>query len=418
MASNYPGGGPQPGMPPHYPSQPTGGLVGRIQRLLTRPAAEWPAIDADPSPAAATFAKVAVPFAAIGPVATFLKGQIFGWGAFGFSFKPSLTWSIVNAVKDYAVALAAVWIFALVIEAFAPTFQAWKNRDQAMKVVCYSFIAAWLAQGLIIIPYVGWFLAIVGLYSLYVYFVGLPPMMRTPPDKAVPYVIVTIVVGALATAVLSFILGLMMAFVSPMPTYGSAGTVTLGSVSDGNGNSINLDRLAAAGQQMAANAERAAQTANSGTTTTTANNGRIADPAALQALLPDSIAGFSRTAVESSGGNAGGIGAATAKGTYTAGEQSFELSVSDVGGLGGLANLAGALNVNSNKQTATGYERVSTQNGQMVEENWDNSDHRGKYSTMIASRFAVSAEGTAPSIDPLKAAVAAVDQGRLAALAR
>ena len=122
--------------------------------------------------------------------------------------------------------------------------------------------------------------------------------------------------------------------------------------------------------------------------------------------------------MESSGGSAGGIGGASAKGTYTQGDQSFELSVTDVGALGGLATLGGALNVNSSKQTATGYEKASMQNGNMVDEEWDNSDHHGKYSVMTASRFAVAAEGSAPSIDPLKSAVNAVDMGRLAAMAK
>lgn len=58
------------------------------------------------------------------------------------------------------------------------------------------------------------------------------------------------------------------------------------------------------------------------------------------------------------------------------------------------------------------------QNGNMVEEQWDNAQHSGKYSTMVASRFAIAAEGSAPSIEPLKSAVAAVDLGKLAALAR
>lgn len=409
MASQFP----NESNPPPFAPPGGGGLIGRIQRLLTRPAAEWPLIDADPSPAMSTFVKVAVPFAAIGPVATFLKVQLFGWGAFGFSYRPGIVWSVLDAAKSYAVALAAVWIFALVIEAFAPTFGAWKNRDQAMKVVCYSFIAAWLAQGLIIIPYVGWLLAIVGIYSLYVYFVGLPPMMRTPPDKAVPYVVVTLIVGAVATAILSTILGLILAFAAPIPTYGAAGTVTLGSVATGNGATVNLDQLAAAGQQLAANAERATATGNAGTPA----NGAIADPATLQAMLPASVAGFTRTTVESSSGAAGGIGAASAKGTYTSGDQSFELSVTDAGALGGLATLGGALNVNSSKQTANGYERTTMQNGSMINEEWDGAAHRGKYMTMVASRFAVSAEGNAPSIDPLKAAVAAVDAGKLAGLA-
>ena len=54
----------------------------------------------------------------------------------------------------------------------------------------------------------------------------------------------------------------------------------------------------------------------------------------------------------------------------------------------------------------------------MVGETWDNAAHSGSYSTMVASRFMVSADGSAPSIDVLKHAVAAVNVGKLQAVAR
>ena len=411
MAGQFPNQ--QPNMPPPYPPPPGGGgLIGRLQRLYTNPRWEWQAIDGEPGGASATFAKLAVPLAAIGPAARLGHDQLFGIGAFGVSYKPGLLSSLLHAVGQYAGALAGVWIMVLVIEALAPSFNAYKNRDQTMKLVCWSGTAAWITQGFAFLPYVGYLLPILGLFSIYLFVIGLPILLKPQPDKSVGYIVVSLIGGGVAAAIAGALIAFVFNFATPASSViGNGGTVTLGSISDGHGSSVNLDQLAAAGQQMAANAERAQQTGTTGTTT-------LADAAALQAMLPASVAGFTRGSVESSSGNAGGIGASTAKATYTMGDQSFELSISDVGALGGLAGLAGSLNVNSNKTTATGYERVTTTNGQMVEENWDNSDHRGKYSTMVASRFAVAAEGNAPSIDPLKAAVAAIDQGRLAGMAR
>lgn len=415
-----PGGYPPGSPPPQGPGPGGGGFVGRIQRLLTQPKWEWQAIEQEPSPAMATFTKWAVPLAAIGPVAGLIGMQVFGVGAFGFHYRPSILSSVLTAALQYAGALTGVWILALIVDLLANAFNSPKDLNQSMKLAVFSAIPGWLAGVLGIIPMLSWLSLIGVIYGLYLFFVGLPILKRSPPDKAVGYAIVSIVLDIVAYFVIAAIVGAITATLAySAATMGGAGSSMTLSSNNGSGESASVDlgKLAAAGQAMAANAERQAQATNAGTNTAVAGNGTIADPAALQAMLPGSVAGFTRTSVESSGGSAGGMGAATAKGAYTQGDQSFELSVSDVGALGSLATLGGALNVNSNKQTATGYERTSMQGGNMVSEEWDGSDHRGKYTVMVASRFAVAAEGNAPSIDPLKAAVGAVDAGRLAALA-
>jgi hypothetical protein len=76
------------------------------------------------------------------------------------------------------------------------------------------------------------------------------------------------------------------------------------------------------------------------------------------------------------------------------------------------------MNMQSSKQTATGYEKTEMVGGAMVTEKWDNQSHSGSYGTMAASRFMVSAEGSAPNIDTLKQAVGSIDTGALAALAK
>jgi len=86
--------------------------------------------------------------------------------------------------------------------------------------------------------------------------------------------------------------------------------------------------------------------------------------------------------------------------------------------MGAFAGLAGAMGVQSSKQTATGYEKVGKVDGRLTTEDWDNSGKSGKYGVLVANRFMVEAEGAAPSIDVLKAAVAAVGPDRLEALAK
>ncbi len=60
--------------------------------------------------------------------------------------------------------------------------------------------------------------------------------------------------------------------------------------------------------------------------------------------------------VETQSGGVGGIAGSHAEGRYTSGDQSFSLSVTDMAAAGALASLGGAMNMQSSKQTATGYE--------------------------------------------------------------
>lgn len=424
MASQFPGDRPQPVTPPPPPYSPgpggRAGFVERIKNIIVSPKTEWPRIDVEPGTAQSVFMSWAVPLAAIGPVCSLIGGQVFGMGAFGIRYHPPIVSSVVSAVLSYAAALAGVWILALIVDALAPTFGSQKDMSRSMKLAAYSLTPGWIAGVLSIIPMLGTLALLAMLYGFYLFWVGLPILKKTPADKAVGYIVVTIIADIVVYFVLAAVIGAITAsMMFATGGFNSPGAVTIsGTAADGTTGSVDLGKLQAATAQLtaaAATTGAVAGTAANGATTTTA---KLTDPAALQAMLPASVGGFTRTAVESSGGSAGGLGASTAKGTYTQGDQSFELSVSDVGALGGLANLGGALNINANKQTATGYEKTSTQNGSMVEEDWDNSDHRGKYTTMVASRFAVEAEGNAPSIDPLKNAVAMIDAGRLAAMAK
>ena len=72
---------------------------------------------------------------------------------------------------------------------------------QALKVAAYSSTAAWLAGIFILIPALG-FLQILGLYSLYLLYLGLPRLMKTPEDKALVYTAIVIVAAFVIFAVI------------------------------------------------------------------------------------------------------------------------------------------------------------------------------------------------------------------------
>ena len=170
-----------------------GFLTERIRNILFTPEAEWTKIEAEPASAQSLFLGYACVLAAIGPLARLIGSQLFGYPAFFSVFRPTLIGALSSAVVGYLLSLAALFLLALVIDALAPTFGGVQDRISALKVATYSSTAAWIADGFNLLPPVS-ALAIIGLYSLYLLYLGLPKLMKTPQDKALAYVGVIIIV--------------------------------------------------------------------------------------------------------------------------------------------------------------------------------------------------------------------------------
>jgi len=369
-------------------------LVARIKAILLNPRAEWPVIAAEPDDTAALFTHYAVPLAAIGPVCSFLHGQLFGYGMFGISWRPSLLAGLAGLVSSYLLALAGLFAFALIVDFLAPRFEGQAGRGPALKLVVYSATAGFLAGIAQLLPGLG-ILGLLGLYSFYLFYTGATPLMKVPEAKALSFtavcVVGAIVVGLVVGAVSRPVMGL---FGGAPGMADSSGEVT-GKLTVPGVGAVDLDKMKAASAQMEADSKKPPIPA-----------------AQLQALLPAAIGAYQRTATESNG--AGMIGS-SAQGTYTAGDKSYTLRVIDMAALGGIAGMGAALGVEQSKEDGTGYERTGTVDGHMQTEAWHPADHNGKFGVVLG-RFSVEAEGSANSVDELKAAVEAVDQGKLASL--
>lgn len=197
------------------PDNQKSGMFGRIRNLILHPRDEWTRIDTEEMSPNAVFTGWAVPLAAIAPVCQFLGGQIFGYGVPGLiTYRVPLASALTTAVIGYGLALAATYLFALVIDGLAGSFGAVRDRGQAMKVAVFSSIPSWLAGVFGLVPALA-ILGIVGLYSLYLLFVGLPMLMRAPQDRAVGYVVVSVLCGIGIFFVVGIVAGALSAALFP-----------------------------------------------------------------------------------------------------------------------------------------------------------------------------------------------------------
>ncbi len=185
-------------------------IVQRAKAIILTPAAEWRAIEPEFGDAGYLFANYVGILAAIPPACAFLRRTIFGWRG----RRPGLHHvhhgffaDLFGAFVHYLVAFVIVYAMAVIIDGLAPTFSALKNQQNAMKLSAYSMTPAWIAGVFGLIPGLG-FLRLLGLlYGVYVFWLGLPILMKPPSDKTGPYAVATVVCGIVLGLVVAAIVG-------------------------------------------------------------------------------------------------------------------------------------------------------------------------------------------------------------------
>jgi hypothetical protein len=179
------------------------------------PKQEWQVISGETTTIPELYKSYIVILAAIGPIASIIGMSIVGISLpFVGSFRVPITTSCISAIVNYVLTLAGVYVLALIIDALAPTFGGEKNMNQAFKVATYSFIPGWLVGIFMIIPALG-VLAILGMYGLYLLFLGLPLLMKSPREKSLGYTIAVIIAAIVIFAVIGMVSRAFISFPSP-----------------------------------------------------------------------------------------------------------------------------------------------------------------------------------------------------------
>jgi len=185
-------------------------LVERAKNILLAPVKEWEVIKGENLTIVDMFTKYAMILAAIPAVAGFigysLIGISYGFGTFRVPIGTSLVWAILQ----YVLSLGGVFLIAFIMDALAPTFGCTKNLVAAVKIIVFSYTAAWVAGILNIIPSLGILVGIASIYSLYLMYLGMKIVKEVPGDKLVGYFVVTII----AAVVVFFVVGMIVSAVA------------------------------------------------------------------------------------------------------------------------------------------------------------------------------------------------------------
>lgn len=410
-------------------------IVPRVIALLKSPKTEWPVIAAEPTTVGELYKGYIMLLAAVPVVCSFIKSTVIGYGVFGLgSYRMGMGTALTGAIIGYALSLAMIYVLALIIDALAPTFGGEKNRLQALKAAAYSYTAAWVAGIGSLVPGIYLLILIAGaIYSIYLLYLGLPVTMKAPQEKAAGYLALVVVIGI----VLSWVIGLVTARVLGGSAYMGMGAGFGGSDRIVDDDDVKFDensalgKLAAAGKRMEEankkmeiaqkSGDSKAQGEALGALMASALGGGAAAealaPDRLKAFVPEKLAGMPRTRVKVERNGALGIQVSNATATYSNEDgRGMDLEITDSGGAAGLMGLASWASVESESETANGYERTRKEDGRIVHEKWDDEAKRGEFSIVLGERFLVKADGDAENIEQLKGAVGSIDLAGLEAL--
>ncbi len=187
-------------------------LVDRAIKMITTPKTEWDAVAAETAAPSQVTVGYVVPLSLLAHLASFIGSAFVGaMVSAAFGIHRGVTFWLVSAILGWVLTILVVYIEGWVVNALAPTFASKPDYGNAFKLVAFASTPAWVGGLLAIIPFLGWIGALAGgLYSIYVFYLGVPKLMATPADKVVPYMLVC----ALVMIVLWFVVGACVAGVT------------------------------------------------------------------------------------------------------------------------------------------------------------------------------------------------------------
>ena len=209
----------------------------QVKNVLLDPKGCWKAIKEDTRSVKQLYIDLFLVLGVIPAVCNFVKFSLIGvavpfMGTWRMPFFGGLFFHIIQYVEF----LALLWVFAFLLEKFAPKFGGAFTFSDAFKLVAYSFMPFFVAS---VLSVLGTFLGLIGAlvgfaYSIYLFCQGISTMATVTEENKTK-----LITGSLVTILVSgFIIGAIVNKVF-MPSYPTPTSIQF----DGNKMKINIDQL-------------------------------------------------------------------------------------------------------------------------------------------------------------------------------
>lgn len=181
-------------------------ILNRVKNILTSPKTEWPEIEKENTTMPNLLTGYVVILVGLAAIANFIGQGFIGTSVFGVKVGGTLKFGIYSGVTTFLGGILTYFIVTYVIDFLAPKFRSEQNLNKSAQLVAYSYTSSWIGGLLAIVPALSWFGILFGLYGLYLLYLGLPVIKKTPEDQRVPYLVVTILVVIGVSIVIGLVL--------------------------------------------------------------------------------------------------------------------------------------------------------------------------------------------------------------------
>jgi hypothetical protein len=172
-------------------------VLDRIEAITLKPQTEWAVIERETDDPSDLLNRYVAILALIPSLASFIGSSLL-------TARTPVLVGLVGGIATYVLSFVLVYAAALIIDSTAPTYGGQQNLPNAIKLSVYSFTPMWLAGFFLLVPSLSFF-SLLGLYGLYLLWVGLPNLMRVPREQAM---VCAAVAGGGTLALMMFISGL------------------------------------------------------------------------------------------------------------------------------------------------------------------------------------------------------------------
>lgn len=155
----------------------------RAKNFITSPVEEWQVIKEEQASRSGVVRNYVLPFIFLLAITTFL-------GIFLFRNYVTISIMVLGAVVTSLGAFLSIYISAYIINELAPRFESKKDFTSSFKLATYSYTAVFITHSIASLLLPLFFIVIFGLYSIYILWMGLGPMMETPKESRLIYGII------------------------------------------------------------------------------------------------------------------------------------------------------------------------------------------------------------------------------------
>ncbi len=178
-------------------------LIQRVLDLLTDPRRTWRVIRAEPDRGRQLVGRYVLLLALIPCVCGFLGVIVFDNR---FSFGDRFSFSLISAVFKLGIFVGSVLILGWLTDAMAPSFDANRSRNNAMKLAAYASTPVWVAGFVTLVPKLTALAVIAGFgYAIFIYRIGAQELLDCPKEKSLRFSISAVATWFVFTLITTWI---------------------------------------------------------------------------------------------------------------------------------------------------------------------------------------------------------------------